>query len=118
MEIHNPDDPLAVYVKEIGNVEPLNKDEEMRLFRELAGQGVWDEGWEIVAKKLIEGHLAQVVSIAEKHSASGVPPLELIQEGNIGLMNAVRNFAKKPIGDFSDYAATCINDAIKARLGS
>jgi DNA-directed RNA polymerase sigma subunit (sigma70/sigma32) len=59
-----------VYVKEVGNVEPLTKDEETKLFRELAGSGVWDEGREIVARRLIEGHLAQVVSIAQN-----TPPL-------------------------------------------
>jgi len=119
METHNPDDALAVYVKEIGNVEHLTKEEEAKLFRELPGPGVRDEGRQIVAeRRLIEGHLAQVVSIAQKHSSPGVPMLDLIQEGNLGLMSAIRNFAKKPIGDFTDYAATCIDDAIKTRLGS
>jgi RNA polymerase primary sigma factor len=53
-----------------------------------------------------------VVNIAEKRSASGVPLLDLIQEGNIGLMNAVRSFAERPIGDFTAYAAACIEEAI------
>jgi RNA polymerase primary sigma factor len=118
METHNPDDGLAVYVKEVSNVEPLIKDEEAKLFRELAGPGVWDQRREIVARRLIEVHLVQVVSIAQKYSTSGVPMLDLIQEGNLGLMDAVRNFAEKPIGDFGDYAAMCIDDAIKRRLGS
>lgn len=120
METHNPDDALAVYVKEVCNVEPLTKDEEAKLFRELGGQGVQDAVWEIVAeRRLIEGHLAQVVSIAQKHStSSGVPMLDLIQESNLGLMNAIKNFAEKPIGEFTDYAARCIDDAIKTRLGS
>ena len=114
MENHDPDDPVSVYLSEVGGVEPLAKDEETKLFRELAGPGDWDEERENVARRLIEGHLAQVVSIAQKHfSSSGVPMLDLIQEGNIGLMNAVRSFAEKPVGDFTDYAATCINDAIK-----
>lgn len=39
--------------------------------------------------------------------------LDLIQEGNIGLLKAVKSFADSPIGDFTDYAATCINDAVK-----
>jgi DNA-directed RNA polymerase sigma subunit (sigma70/sigma32) len=119
METHNPDDALAVYVKEVGNVEPLTKDEEAKLFRELAGHGVRDEMRATVAeRRLIEGHLAQVVSIAQNHSTSGVPMLDLIQEGNLGLMDAIKNFAEKPVGDFTDYAARCIDDAIKARLGS
>ena len=112
MENHGPDDPVAVYISEVRSVKPLARDEETRLFRELAGPGDWDEARENVARRLIEGHLAQVVSIAQKHSASGVPMLELIQEGNTGLMNAVRSFAKGPIGDFTDYAANCIDDAI------
>jgi RNA polymerase primary sigma factor len=116
METHNPDDALAVYVKEVGNVEPLTKDEEAKLFRELGAQ---DEAREIVAeRRLIEGHLAQVVSIAQKRSTSGMPMLDLIREGNLGLMNAIRKFAQKPIGEFTDYAADCIDDAIKARFGS
>ncbi len=118
METHNPDDALAVYVKEVGNVERLTEEEEAKLFRELAGPGARDEGRQMVAeKRLIEGHLAQVVSIAEKCLSSGVPMLDLIQEGNLGLMSAIRNFAQKPIGDFTDYATTCIDAAIKTRLG-
>ncbi|MGO9863567.1 MAG: sigma factor [Terriglobales bacterium] len=58
-----------------------------------------------------------VVSLAQKHSAAGVPMLEILQEGNIGLMNAVRSFAERPIGDFSAHAAACIEDAIKKYLG-
>ena len=73
METHDPDDPLAVYIREVSNAEPLTKDEETKLFRELAGPCDWDEAREIVARRLIEGHLAQVVSIAQKYSASGVP---------------------------------------------
>src|ERR1700681_1556955 len=105
----DPDDPVAAYMSEIGSVKPLARDEETRLFRELAGPGDWDEARENVARRLFEGHLAQVVSIAQKHSASGVPMLDLIQEGNTGLMNAVRPFAKGPVGDFTDYAANCID---------
>jgi len=43
--------------------------------------------------------------------------LELIQEGNRGLLNAVKSFAERPIGDFTEFAATCIDDAIKKTLG-
>jgi RNA polymerase primary sigma factor len=110
MENHGPDDPGG-YISEVRSVKPLTRDEETRQFRELAGPGDWDEARENVARRLIEGHLAQVVSIAQKHSASGVPMLDLIQEGNTGLLNAVRSFAKGP-GDFTDYAANCIDDAI------
>jgi DNA-directed RNA polymerase sigma subunit (sigma70/sigma32) len=117
MENHDPNDPVAVYLSEVSSVEPLAKDEQTKLFRELAGPGDWGEERENMARRLIEGHLAQVVSIAQKHSASGVPMLDLIQEGNIGLMNAVRGFAERPVGDFADYAANCIDDAIKKACG-
>jgi RNA polymerase primary sigma factor len=117
MENHYPDDPIAVYLSEVGSVKPLARDEDTRLFREPAGSGDWDEARQNVARRLIEGHLAQVVSIAQKHSASGVPMLDLIQEGNTGLRNAVRTFAKRPVGDFTDYAANCIDDAINKAFG-
>jgi RNA polymerase primary sigma factor len=117
MENHDPDDPVAIYISEVGSVKRLAKDEETTLFRELAGPGDWDEAREIVARRLIEGYLAQVVSIAQKYSPSGVSMLDLIQEGNTGLMSALRSFAERPIGDFSDYAAICIDDAIKKAFG-
>jgi RNA polymerase primary sigma factor len=118
MENRDPDDPVAVYINEVGGLQPIAKDEETKLFRELAGSGDWDDARENVARRLIEGHLDQVVSIAQSHSAAGVSSmLDLIQEGNTGLMNAVRSFAETPIGDFTDYAATFINDAIKKALG-
>ena len=117
MENDGPDDPVSVYIREAGSVTALGKDEAIELFRKLAGPGDWDEARENVARRLIESHLTQVVSIAQKHSASGVPMLDLIQEGNIGLMNAVRTFAESPIGDFTDHASTCIDDAIKKAFG-
>ena len=117
MENHDPNDPVAVYMSEVGGVEPLAKDEETKLFRELAGPGDWDEVRENVARRLIESHLSQVVSIAQKPTRLGVPMLDLIQEGNIGLMNAVRGFAERPVGDFADYASTCIDNAIKKAFG-
>jgi Sigma-70 region 2 len=85
-------------------------------FRELGGRSNWNEAQENAARRLIESQLALVVSIAKKHSASDVPILELIEEGNVGLMNAVRSFAEKPTGDFSAHAATCIEDAITKAL--
>jgi|HubBroStandDraft_6_1064221.scaffolds.fasta_scaffold106900_1 RNA polymerase primary sigma factor len=117
MESHDPDDPVEMYISEVGRVEPLTKDEETKLFRELAGPGNRDDARENVTRKVIEGHLAQVVSIAQEHSASGVPMLDLIQEGNIGLMNAVKSFAERPVGDFTDYAATYIYDAMTKAFG-
>jgi DNA-directed RNA polymerase sigma subunit (sigma70/sigma32) len=117
MDNHSPNDPVAVYVLEAGKVEPLTKAEEEKLFRELGHSGDWDEHRENVARRLIESKLLLVVNIAEKHSASDVPLLDLIQEGNIGLMNAVRSFAERPIGDFTAHAAACIEDAIAKAIG-
>jgi len=91
--------------------------EETKLFRELGNSGDWDEQRENVARRLIESQLMLVVKIAQKHSASGVPMLDLIQEGNIGLMNAVRSFAERPIGDFTAHAAACIEDTITKAVG-
>jgi RNA polymerase sigma factor (sigma-70 family) len=78
--------------------------------------GSWDEQRENAARRLIESKLMLVVSLAQKHAAAGVPMLEIMQEGNIGLMNAVKSFAERPSGDFSAHAAACIEDAIKRYL--
>jgi DNA-directed RNA polymerase sigma subunit (sigma70/sigma32) len=97
MDNHDPNDPVAVYVLEVSKFEPLTKTEEAKLFRELGHSGNWDEQRENVARRLIESQLMLVVSIAERHLPSGVPMLDLIQKGNIGLMNAVRSFAERPM---------------------
>jgi DNA-directed RNA polymerase sigma subunit (sigma70/sigma32) len=108
MEQYDPDDPVAIYIREVSKIELLSKDEGKKLFQELSGKGDWDETREIVARRLIESQLALVVSVAQKYSASGVSILELIQEGNLGLMNAVRSFAEKPIGDFGPMQALAL----------
>src|SRR5215469_3500167 len=112
MEKHDPDDPVALYLREVSNIEPLTKDEETRLFQELGNEGNRDKTRENIARTLLENQLALVVKVAQKHSALGVSMLDLIQEGNLGLMNALKSFAKKPVGDFTSYATTCIEDAI------
>lgn len=76
------------------------------------------EARENVARRVVKGHLDQVASIAQKHSYSGTPMLDLIQQGNRGLLSAVRSFSERPVGDFTDYAATCIDAAIKKSFGS
>jgi RNA polymerase primary sigma factor len=113
----DPNDPVAVYILEASKLEPLSKAEETRLFRTLGHSGDWDEQGENVARRLIESQLMLVVRIAEKHSASGVPLLDLIQEGNIGLMNAVKSFAESPIGDFATHAADYIEGSITKAVG-
>jgi RNA polymerase primary sigma factor len=117
MDNNDPDDPVARYILEASKVEPLTKVEEARLFREMGQWGNWDERGENAARRLVESQLMLVVSLAQKHSAAGVSMLEMVQEGNIGLMNAVRSFAERPAGDFSARAAACIDDAIRRYLG-
>lgn len=106
----NPDysDPLKVYLREVGNVPPLNTREEADLWQQARNQ---DDQAEIAAKRLIEANLHLVPPIAERHSSSGLPVLDLIEEGNNGLTFAVRTF---PGGSesFSVHAITCIEDAI------
>jgi RNA polymerase primary sigma factor len=118
VENESLNDPLAMYIREVSKVEPLTKDEETKLFRELGGSGDWDEQRENVARRLIESQLILVVSIAQKYSGAGVSMLNLVQEGNIGLMNAIKSFAARPIGDFPIHAAACIEERIAEALGN
>ena len=117
MDNHDPDDPVAMYILEASKVETLTKVEETKFSREMGRWGNWDEQGENASRRLVESQLILVVSLAQKHSAAGVPMLETMQEGNIGLMNAVRSFTERPVGDFSAHAAACIEDAIKRYLG-
>jgi len=55
--------------------------------------------------------------LSEKHAASGIPMLDLIQVGNLGLMKSVKGFAETHTGDFPTFAATCIEDAIAKAYG-
>jgi RNA polymerase primary sigma factor len=116
MEDHDSNDRVAMYVRELSGIQPLTKHEETSLFRELAGATGTKQG-ESIERRLIESHLSLVVSIAEKYSASGVAMLDLIQEGNIGLMKSVKSFAETPSGDFAAYAAACVEAAIAKTLG-
>jgi len=109
---HGPDDPLTMYLREVSDVEPLSRDEETQLISELRARRNWDEASELIARKLIESHLGLVITVAQKYSESGIPMLDLIEEGNFGLIRAVRSFAENPIGDFTAYASARIDEAI------
>jgi hypothetical protein len=63
MDTSNSDDPVTVYLREVSNVEPLAKDEEAELFRQLGSRGSWDEAKENIARRVIESQLALVVSV-------------------------------------------------------
>jgi len=105
---------VAMYLREVANVQPLTRYEEAALFKELSHLDRRDPQRELAARRLIEGHLHAVLDIAEKYSSSGVPMLELLEEGNLGLMKAVDRFAEQPKGEFREFAATLIEEAIRA----
>jgi RNA polymerase primary sigma factor len=108
---------VAEYMRELSTIEPLTKHEETTLFEKLRGT-IGAEQREPIERRLIESQLPLVASIAEKHRESGVPLLDLIQEGNLGLMDSVRSFAEAPAGDFLTLATTCIEEAITRRIHS
>lgn len=99
-------DPVRMYLKEIGRINLLTADEEF----EYAQQAV--EGNEEAKKKLAESNLRLVVSIAKRYVGRGMLFLDLIQEGNIGLMKAVDKFDPTKGYKFSTYATWWIRQAI------
>ncbi len=98
-------DPVEVYRREIATVSPLTKDEEAHLFQEARQLG---ERGEVAKRRLIESHLHLVLAVADRHASSHLSMLELIQEGNLGLMRALEEFPETHLCDFSAYASTCI----------
>jgi len=99
-------DPLKLYVRQIGDGPLLTAQEE----RELARRK--DEGDEEAKKKLIESNLRLVMSITRNYVNSGVPLLDLIQEGNLGLIRAVEKFDYKMGYKLSTYATWWIRQAV------
>ncbi|MDO4523394.1 MAG: RNA polymerase sigma factor RpoD [Eubacteriales bacterium] len=100
------EDPVRMYLKEIGNVPLLTTEEEVALAQKV------EEGDEEAKKQLIEANLRLVVSIAKKYVGRGMPFLDLIQEGNMGLMKAVDKFDYAKGFKFSTYATWWIRQAI------
>ena len=100
------DDPVRMYLKEIGKVPLLTADEEVELAIRMA------EGDEVAKSKLAEANLRLVVSIAKKYVGRGMLFLDLIQEGNLGLIKAVEKFDYKKGFKFSTYATWWIRQAI------
>ena len=103
---YNLDDPVRMYLKEIGQVRLLTADEEIELARRVA------EGDKAAKDKLTEANLRLVVSIAKKYSGRGLHILDLIQEGNTGLIRAVDKFDYTKGNKFSTYATWWIRQAI------
>ena len=100
------DDPVKMYLKDIGRVPLLSGDEEIDLARRM------QEGDEAAKKRLSEANLRLVVSIAKRYVGRGMLFLDLIQEGNLGLMKAVEKFDYQKGFKFSTYATWWIRQAI------
>ena len=100
------DDPVRMYLKEIGQVKLLSAEEEVELAKRVS------EGDQDAKNKLTEANLRLVVSIAKKYSGRGLHILDLIQEGNTGLIRAVDKFDWTKGNKFSTYATWWIRQAI------
>ncbi len=99
-------DPVRMYLKEIGKVPLLSAEEEIEYARRM------DEGDEEARKRLAEANLRLVVSIAKRYVGRGMQFLDLIQEGNLGLLKAVEKYDYKKGFKFSTYATWWIRQAI------
>ncbi len=102
----NIDDHVRMYLKEIGKVPLLSADEEIKLAQKM------EEGDEEAKKRLAEANLRLVVSIAKRYVGRGMLFLDLIQEGNLGLIKAVEKFDYRKGYKFSTYATWWIRQAI------
>lgn len=106
----NVDDSVKMYLKDIGRVPLLSAQEELELAQRMA------EGDEAAKKQLINANLRLVVSIAKRYVGRGMQFLDLIQEGNLGLMKAVEKFDYTKGFKFSTYATWWIRQAITRSL--
>ncbi len=104
------DDPVRMYLKEIGRVHLLNAQQEVELAQRI------EQGDESAAKLLAEANLRLVVSIARRYVGRGMHFLDLIQEGNLGLMKAVEKFDYRKGFKFSTYATWWIRQAISRAI--
>ena len=103
------DDPVRMYLREIGRIRLLTADEEIELARKIAKGGA--EG-DRAKQKLVQANLRLVVSIAKKYVGRGMLFLDLIQEGNLGLIRAAEKFDHERGYKFSTYATWWIRQAI------
>ena len=105
-ERRNAEDPVRMYLKEIGRIPLLSSEEEIELAKRM------EEGDEEAKKKLSEANLRLTVSIAKRYSGRGMQFLDLIQEGNLGLIKAVEKFDYRKGYKFSTYATWWIRQSI------
>lgn len=106
------DSSITVYMREIGKTELLTPEEEIELASRIA------KGDEKARARMIESNLRLVVKIAKDYSNYGVPLVDLISEGNMGLIRAVEKFDPKKGGKLSTYAAWWIKQSIKRALAN
>ena len=106
MDTVSLDDPVKVYLKEIGRVPLLSPDEEIEFAKRIG------DGDSAAKKRLTEANLRLVVSIAKRYVGRGMHFLDLIQEGNVGLIKAVEKFDHTKGFKFSTYATWWIRQAI------
>src|SRR5438046_4431395 len=104
------DDPLKLYVRSIGDGRRLTPSEERELAR------LKDEGDDAAKRRLIESNLRLVMSITRQYTRAGVPLLDLIQEGNLGLIRAVEKFDYRLGFKLSTYATWWIKQAVQRAL--
>lgn len=103
------DDPVRMYLREIGRIKLLTADEEIDLARKIVAGGTPGA---IAKRKLVQANLRLVVSIAKKYVGRGMLFLDLIQEGNLGLIRAAEKFDHERGYKFSTYATWWIRQAI------
>ena len=104
------EDPVRMYLKEIGKVPLLSAEEEIELAKRM------ENGDQNAKKRLAEANLRLVVSIAKRYVGRGMLFLDLIQEGNLGLIKAVEKFDYRKGYKFSTYATWWIRQATQERL--
>ncbi len=109
-EVMSVNDPVRMYLKEIGKIPLLSSEEELEFAQRMA------DGDEYAHQKMIESNLRLVVSIAKRYVGRGLPFLDLIQEGNLGLIKAVGKFDHTKGYKFSTYATWWIRQAISRAI--
>ena len=103
------DDPVRMYLREIGRIQLLTAEEEIDLARKISNGG---PAGQVAKRKLVQANLRLVVSIAKKYVGRGMLFLDLIQEGNLGLIRAAEKFDHERGYKFSTYATWWIRQAI------
>ena len=106
------DSSIKIYLREIGQTPLLTRGEEVKLARRIK------KGDQAARQQMIKANLRLVVKIAHDYASYGLPLLDLISEGNIGLMKAVERFDPKKGGKLSTYAAWWIKQSIKRALAN